>query len=132
MLPDVAIDCYTSFKYCNSMQSPRAETMDNLHVEEIAPTAANVTVRQGRTRDYLSEGEIEKLRKAAKGNRQGHRDATAILTRLSPWAARPMSWWRCAGTISTSRDKLHVRRSKGGSASVHPIEAKEIRALRAL
>jgi Primase C terminal 1 (PriCT-1)/Bifunctional DNA primase/polymerase, N-terminal len=44
-------------------------------------TAVNVTVsrRQRRPREYLTEREIEKLMDAARGNRWGHRDATAIL-----------------------------------------------------
>jgi len=32
-----------------------------------------------RTREYLTEPEVERLMKAAKANRQGHRDATMIL-----------------------------------------------------
>jgi integrase len=32
-----------------------------------------------RTREYLTEAEVERLRRAAKGNRWGHRDATMIL-----------------------------------------------------
>jgi hypothetical protein len=32
-----------------------------------------------RHREYLTEQEVERLMEAVKGNRQGHRDATAIL-----------------------------------------------------
>ena len=32
-----------------------------------------------RTREYLTEAEVERLMKAATGNRHGHRDATMIL-----------------------------------------------------
>ena len=32
-----------------------------------------------RTREYLTEKEVERLMKAAGGNRHGHRDATMIL-----------------------------------------------------
>jgi integrase len=32
-----------------------------------------------RTREYLTDGEIERLTAAAKGNRWGHRDPTMIL-----------------------------------------------------
>jgi site-specific recombinase XerD len=41
----------------------------------------NVTVRsrRRRPREYLTEAEIDKLIDAAKDNRQGHRDRTAIL-----------------------------------------------------
>jgi type 1 fimbriae regulatory protein FimB/type 1 fimbriae regulatory protein FimE len=61
--------------------------MDNLHPEQHAPTALNVTVaatrkrqaRHARPREYLTEREIEKLMDAASGNRWSHRAATAIL-----------------------------------------------------
>jgi hypothetical protein len=35
-----------------------------------------------RTREHLTEAEIERLIAAAKGNRHGHRDATMVLTAL--------------------------------------------------
>jgi hypothetical protein len=44
-----------------------------------APTSANVTVMRKRPREYLTESEIERLMAAARDNRHGHRDATAIL-----------------------------------------------------
>ena len=43
-----------------------------------APTSVNVTVAK-RSREYLTEREVERLIEAAKQNRSGHRDATAIL-----------------------------------------------------
>ena len=43
------------------------------------PTSANVTVMKKRPREYLTDAEIERLMTAAKDNRHGHRDATAIL-----------------------------------------------------
>src|SRR5262249_11035488 len=97
-----------------------------------APTSANVTVRSARPREYLTECEVEKLIDAARDNRWGHRDATAILIayrhglRASELVA--LRWddldWRTG--------KLHVRRSKGGMTSVHPIGGRELRALRRL
>src|SRR5215470_1048240 len=56
-----------------------AKVMENTHVEACASRAVNVTVRSGRPREYLTEREIDRLIEAAKGNRWGHRDATAIL-----------------------------------------------------
>jgi len=51
-----------------------------------APTTVKRTVRRGRrpnghyrTREYLTEKEVERLMKAAGRNRYGHRDATMIL-----------------------------------------------------
>ena len=115
--------------------------MDNLHAALDAPTALNVTVqatrrrevrRSSRPREYLTEREIEKLMDAASGNRWGHRDATAILIayrhglRASELVA--LRW----DDIDFRTGKLHVRRSKGGTPSVHPIGGRELRALRRL
>jgi integrase len=98
-----------------------------------APMAVNVTVRRPtRPREYLTEREIEKLIKAAGENRWGHRDATAILIayrhglRASELVA--LRW----DDIDFQPGKLHVRRAKGGTASVHPIGGRELRALRRL
>jgi integrase len=97
-----------------------------------APTSANVTVRPGRPREYLTEREIDKLMDAARSNRWGHRDATAILLayrhglRASELVA--LRW----DDIDYQTGKLHVRRAKGGLAGVHPLGGKELRALRRL
>ena len=69
---------------------------------------------------------------AAGDNRWGHRDATAILLayrhglRASELVA--LRW----DDIDFQTGKLHVRRAKGGMASVHPLGGKELRALRRL
>jgi type 1 fimbriae regulatory protein FimE len=69
---------------------------------------------------------------AARDNRWGHRDATAILLayrhglRASELVA--LRW----DDINLQVGKLHVRRSKGGETSVHPLGARELRALRRL
>jgi integrase len=106
--------------------------MENTDTFEQAPTAANVTVRATRTREYLTEREIERLMKEASGNRWGHRDATAILLayrhglRASELVA--LRW----DDLDLTTGRLHVRRAKGGTPSVHPITGKEMRALRRL
>jgi hypothetical protein len=43
-----------------------------------------ITVRGYRPREYLTEREIERLMEAARVNRHGHRDSTAIPLGLSP------------------------------------------------
>ena len=53
--------------------------MDNQSRDFEAPTSVNVTVMPKRPREYLTETEIERLMEAARQNRWGHRDATAIL-----------------------------------------------------
>jgi integrase len=55
------------------------------HLKLVAPTTANRTVIPKRlpnaalrTREYLTEAEVERLIEAAKRNRHGHRDATIV------------------------------------------------------
>ena len=52
--------------------------MENSRLREAASAAVNVTVGK-RSREYLTDREVERLIEAAKQNRSGHRDATAIL-----------------------------------------------------
>jgi type 1 fimbriae regulatory protein FimB/type 1 fimbriae regulatory protein FimE len=84
-----------------------------------------------RTREYLTEAEIERLMKAAKGNRWGHRDATMLLLTFRHglraielvtlrWDQVELGW----------APKLHVTRAKNGSPSVHPLYGPELRALK--
>jgi type 1 fimbriae regulatory protein FimB/type 1 fimbriae regulatory protein FimE len=80
----------------------------------------------------LTTAEVEKLIKAASGNRHGHRDQTALLLayrhglRSSELVA--LRW----DDIDLATGRIYVRRSKGGLPTVHPIGAKELRALRKL
>jgi len=103
--------------------------MENLRLREAAPTSVNVTVGQ-RSREYLTDREVERLIEAA--NRSGHRDATTILVayrhglRASELVA--LRW----DDVDLATGRLHVRRAKSGDASVHPISARESRALRKL
>jgi type 1 fimbriae regulatory protein FimB/type 1 fimbriae regulatory protein FimE len=89
-------------------------------------------VRSSPPREYLTEREVERLMKAAADNRWAHRDATAILIayrhglRASELVA--LRW----DDIDLTTGKMHARRAKGGAASVHPIGARESRALRKL
>ena len=107
--------------------------MENIAPGMHAPMAVNVTVkRSARPREYLTEREIEKLIEAAGDNRNGHRDATAILIAyrhgLRAGELASLRW----DDIDFQTRKLHVRRAKGGTASVHPIGGRELRALRKL
>ena len=85
-----------------------------------------------RPREYLTEREIERLMDSARGNRWGHRDATAILIAyrhgLRAGELVALRW----DDIELATGRLHVRRAKGGATSVHPIGGKESRALRRL
>jgi type 1 fimbriae regulatory protein FimB/type 1 fimbriae regulatory protein FimE len=55
------------------------------HLKRVTPASVNRTVprrlpdRELRTREHLTEKEVERLIKAAGNNRNGHRDATMLL-----------------------------------------------------
>jgi integrase len=86
----------------------------------------------GRDREHLAELEVERLIKAAKGNRWGQRDATMILIgfrhglRVSELCG--LQW----SSIEFQTGAMHVRRAKGGEAATHPLLGDELRALREL
>ena len=83
-----------------------------------------------RTREYLTEAEVERLLAATKGNRWAHRDATMIFVAyrhgLRASELTDLRWDQIDFTTST----LHVRRVKQGSRSAHPILGDELRMLR--
>ncbi len=86
-----------------------------------------------RQREYLTPDEVEKLLKAAREGRYGHRDATLILvayrhglraSELCDLEWSQVEWGRAA--------TLHVRRVKNGKPAAHPIRGDELRELREL
>jgi integrase len=83
-------------------------------------------------RQYFTESELNKLISAARKGRWSQRDATLILIMarhgLRVSEAVDLEW----SQIDFTRAHLHVRRLKGGIASVHPIQGDELRALREL
>ena len=86
-----------------------------------APTIVNSSVE--RTREYLTGAEVEKLMEAArKSSRYGHRDATMILIAyrhgLRASEVCDLQWHQA----ELNAGRLHVRRSKRGTPSVHPIQ----------
>ena len=106
--------------------------MENQQARFEAPTPVSVTVSMKRPREYLKEAEIERLMDAARKNRWGHRDATAILLAyrhgLRASELVRLRW----DDLDLTTGRLHVRRAKGGETAVHPIGGKEMRALRRL
>jgi integrase len=86
-----------------------------------------------RSREYLTPAEVEKLIKAARDGRYGHRDATLILVAfrhgLRASEICDLEWSQVEFGRSAS---LHVRRVKNGKPSVHPLRGDEVRALREL
>jgi type 1 fimbriae regulatory protein FimB/type 1 fimbriae regulatory protein FimE len=85
-----------------------------------------------RTREHLSEGEINRLMDAARKNREGHRDATMILMAyrhgLRASELCDLQW----SQIDFAQCVIHVRRVKNGNPATHPLTGKELRALRRL
>jgi integrase len=92
------------------------------------PTIEKRTVARGRlpnadyrTREYLTEREVERLMKAAAGNRHGHRDATMILLAfrhgLRASELCSLRW----DQVDLAHGRLHVSRLKrhGVSASAN-------------
>jgi integrase len=86
-----------------------------------------------RTREHLTEEEVERLIEAAKANRYGHRDATMILIAfrhgLRASELCNLRW----SQIELGRGAaLHVNRLKNGKPATHPLSGREQRALRQL
>jgi type 1 fimbriae regulatory protein FimB/type 1 fimbriae regulatory protein FimE len=113
--------------------------MAKRHLRLVTPATVNRTVTPKRppngdlrTREYLTEAEVERLMNAAKRNRWGHRDATMILVayrhglRVSELV--DLRWEQVDFRTGT----LHVRRVKQGTPSTHPVLGDELRALRRL
>jgi type 1 fimbriae regulatory protein FimB/type 1 fimbriae regulatory protein FimE len=113
--------------------------MPKSHVKLVAPTTKNRTVtprrpKNGdvRSREYLTDREVERLIEAAKGNRWGHRDATMILVcyrhGLRASELTDLRW----DQIDFNAGALAVRRAKKGTPATHPIRGDELRSLRRL
>jgi integrase len=115
------------------------KVMAKRHLRLLTPAITNRTVMRKRppnadlrTREYLTEAEVDGLAEAAKQNRWGHRDATIILVAyrhgLRASELADLRWDQVEFRSAT----LHVRRIKQGTPSTHPILGDELRALRRL
>ena len=113
--------------------------MGNPALRLVTPTSEKRTVAARRranadyrTREYLTEHEVEQLIEATKGNRQAHRDGTMILLAfrhgLRAVEVCDLRWEQ----VEFETAVLHVRRRKNGTSSVHPLSGRELRALRRL
>jgi site-specific recombinase XerD len=112
--------------------------MEKAHLKLVSPATVVRTVplrrpnAELRTREHLTEAEVERLITVAKGNRHGHRDSTMILIAFRHGL-------RCAEAVDLRWEQVHfaeanlaVRRVKNGSPSTHPLSGRELRALRRL
>ena len=113
--------------------------MIKLPLRLVPPTTENRTVTPTRrpnaayrTREHLTQAEVERLIKAAGKNRWGHRDATMVLVAfrhgLRVSELTDLRW----DQIDFNAATLHVRRVKKGTPATHPIRGDELRALRRL
>jgi type 1 fimbriae regulatory protein FimB/type 1 fimbriae regulatory protein FimE len=117
--------------------------MKNPRLALVTPSTVYGTVEAGkpprrrsnaevRTREYLTDAEVNRLIAAAGDNRNGHRDATMVLIayRHGLRAAElvALRW----DAVDFNHGRLHVSRAKNGSPSVHPLTGRELRALRRL
>jgi integrase len=113
--------------------------MAKSHLTLVAPITEKRTVTPKRrpnahlrSREHLTETEVDGLIQAARRNRWGHRDSTMILVawrhglRVSELV--DLRW----DQIDFASGTLHVRRVKQGTPSTHPVMGDELRALRRL
>jgi integrase len=132
-------DCSKNGHYPNSHQAGNAKRMAKRHLRLVTSAAVNRTVRPKRppnadlrTREYLTEAEVERLMNAARRNRWGHRDATMVLVAyrhgLRSSEVADLRWEQVDFRTAT----LHVRRVKQGTPSTHPVLGDALRALRRL
>jgi integrase len=132
-------DCSFLGYYTNSIFTKGHKTLAKSQLRLITPTTEKRTVTPRRlpnadlrTREYLTEAEVERLLGATKGNRWPHRDATMILVAyrhgLRASELTDLRWDQVDFATAT----LHVRRVKKGSPGTHPILGDELRMLKRL
>jgi len=113
--------------------------MAKSHLKLVALTTKKRTVTPRRpknddvrSREYMTDQEVERLQENAKANRWGHRDATMILVcyrhGLRASELVDLRW----DQIDFNAGTLAVRRAKKGTPATHPIRGDEMRALRKL
>jgi site-specific recombinase XerD len=123
----------------NRVAVSRGISMAKSKLRLVSPTNVNRTVTprrrpnaELRTREHLTEREVERLIEAAKGNRCGHRDSTMVLLAyrhgLRASELCDLRW----DQVDFNRAVLHVRRVKQGTPATHPLTGMEMRALRKL
>jgi integrase len=125
--------------YLNSLFARGLKVMAKSHLKLVGPNTVKRTVTprrrpnaELRSREYLTEAEIEKLMKVARDNRYGHRDATMVLVAYR-------HGFRASELVDLRWDQIDfatatmaVRRAKRGTPATHPIRGDESRALRKL
>src|ERR1700746_4088164 len=110
-------------------------TKPRLRLVTPATVKRTVTLRRPkngevRTREHLTEDEVEKVIEAAKNNRLGHRDALMVLLAyrhgLRAAEVVDLRWEQ----VDFKTASLHIRRAKNGTPATHPLSGREMRELR--
>ena len=127
-------------------ESPAPPKPENGPIHEVTLPPANPHFRESRStpprkrpnaerrsREFLTPAEVQQLLAAAQSlGRLRHRDGTMILIayrhalRVSELTA--LRW----NQVDLAQGLLHVRRLKNGNPSTHPLQGRELRALRRL
>jgi integrase len=121
----------------NTTDRAEAWIMAKAKLRLVAPTTVNRTVAPRRpknavlrTREHLTDAEVEKLIGVVKANRQGGRDALMVLLTyrhgLRASEVVDLRWEQ----VDFKSASLHVRRVKNGTPSTHPLTGRELRELR--
>jgi site-specific recombinase XerD len=137
--PDFCSELFEEGIVRTVISARRAKHMAKSHLKLVTPATVKRTVTPKRlpnadlrTREHLTEAEVERLMNAARKNRWGHRDATMTLVAyrhgLRASELVDLRWDQVDFRTAT----LHVRRVKRGTPATHPILGDELRALRRL
>jgi integrase len=124
---------------CTVSSPEDMEMAATTHLTSVAPDNEKCTVAprrkpnsEYRSREHLTEREVERLIEAVKANRWGYRDATMVLIAfrhgLRASELVDLRW----DQVDLEHALLHVRRLKNGNPATHPLTGKELRALRRL
>ncbi len=105
----------------------------SLNSAKLTPPPRKPQNKNQRTREHLTESEIDKLCQVARQQgRHGHSDATLIFLMfrhgLRVSEAATLRWEQ----VDLKQGLLHVQRIKQGLPATHPLRGKELRALRQL
>src|SRR6476659_7733382 len=117
--------------------------MEKSHLALVTPTTLNGTVDKARppkrrrnaevrSREYLTDAEVNRLISAAGENRNGHRDATMVLVAYRHGLRAGELVMQRWDAVDFAHGRLPVGRLKNGATSVHPLSGRELRALRRL
>jgi integrase len=100
------------------------------HTEKRTVTSTRLPNADLRTREHLTDDEVEKLIEVAKRNRHGTRDALMVLLAyrhgLRAKEVVELRWEQ----VDFKGGRLHVRRAKNGTPATHPLTGRELRELR--